>query len=218
MLDPSTRERLNSACADRVEEIAQAETSFGDLLQIMAHLRSPEGCPWDAEQSLASLRQYIREESGEVCEAIDNILEYENELRSEYGIAAADPAAPDGADKARTDKKGHTIAHHPHRSDFDPIASASGAPLPVDLTPGQQKRLSALYSAMQDEVGDFMLQGAFLGDILTAMGRGGIDTSLQLIIAKLIRRHPHVYGGREVADSAEVLSNWEEIKRSEREE
>jgi len=47
------------------------------------------------------------------------------------------------------------------------------------------------------------------------MGRPGVGHSLELLIAKLIHRHPHVYGDREVIDSAEVLRNWEEIKRAE---
>jgi MazG family protein len=41
------------------------------LLAIMAHLRGPDGCPWDREQTLASLRPYVLEETYEVLEAID---------------------------------------------------------------------------------------------------------------------------------------------------
>ena len=41
------------------------------LLAIMAHLRGPEGCPWDREQTLVSLRPYVLEETYEVLEAID---------------------------------------------------------------------------------------------------------------------------------------------------
>ena len=45
--------------------------SFADLQQIVAHLRSPEGCPWDREQTLASLRQDLLSETVEVMEAVD---------------------------------------------------------------------------------------------------------------------------------------------------
>lgn len=41
------------------------------LLEIMARLRGPDGCPWDAEQTLESLKPYLVEECGEVLEAIE---------------------------------------------------------------------------------------------------------------------------------------------------
>jgi MazG family protein len=41
------------------------------LLAIMARLRGPDGCPWDREQTLSSLRPYVLEETYEVLEAID---------------------------------------------------------------------------------------------------------------------------------------------------
>ncbi|MDR1516061.1 MAG: nucleoside triphosphate pyrophosphohydrolase [Synergistaceae bacterium] len=44
--------------------------TFEDLLKIMKRLRAPGGCPWDAEQTLDSLRRYILEESHELVEAI----------------------------------------------------------------------------------------------------------------------------------------------------
>ena len=45
---------------------------FEDLLEIMRRLRAPGGCPWDAEQTLDSLRRYILEESHELVEAIED--------------------------------------------------------------------------------------------------------------------------------------------------
>ncbi|MCB0161331.1 MAG: hypothetical protein KDD83_24520, partial [Caldilineaceae bacterium] len=45
--------------------------SFTDLQEIVAHLRAPDGCPWDQEQTLASLRQDLLGEAVEVLEAID---------------------------------------------------------------------------------------------------------------------------------------------------
>ncbi|MBN2494166.1 MAG: nucleoside triphosphate pyrophosphohydrolase [Deltaproteobacteria bacterium] len=44
---------------------------LGDLIAILARLRAPDGCPWDREQSLASLRSYLIEEAHELLEAID---------------------------------------------------------------------------------------------------------------------------------------------------
>jgi MazG family protein len=48
-----------------------AEQAFRRLLDIMARLRAPGGCPWDREQSRATLRPYLIEEAYEVLEAID---------------------------------------------------------------------------------------------------------------------------------------------------
>jgi tetrapyrrole methylase family protein/MazG family protein len=45
--------------------------SFSALLELVAHLRAPEGCPWDREQTLESLRQDLLDEAAEVMEAID---------------------------------------------------------------------------------------------------------------------------------------------------
>lgn len=47
-------------------------TSFDELLQIMARLRAPGGCPWDREQTHQSIRKYVIEEAYEVAEAIDH--------------------------------------------------------------------------------------------------------------------------------------------------
>jgi len=44
---------------------------FEKLLEIMARLRAPGGCPWDREQTLASLRRYLIEETYEVIDAIE---------------------------------------------------------------------------------------------------------------------------------------------------
>ncbi|MDR1579217.1 MAG: nucleoside triphosphate pyrophosphohydrolase [Synergistaceae bacterium] len=48
-----------------------AVKEFGTLLGIMRKLRAPGGCPWDAEQTMSSLRRYILEEAHELVEAID---------------------------------------------------------------------------------------------------------------------------------------------------
>jgi len=49
-----------------------SKRSFDELVQLMATLRGPNGCPWDRKQTLASLKPFIVEESYEVVEAIDN--------------------------------------------------------------------------------------------------------------------------------------------------
>ncbi|MEM9951514.1 MAG: nucleoside triphosphate pyrophosphohydrolase [Chloroflexota bacterium] len=47
-------------------------TSFEAFQEIIAHLRAPEGCPWDRKQTHQSLRPYLLEEAYEVLETIDN--------------------------------------------------------------------------------------------------------------------------------------------------
>ena len=45
--------------------------TFAGLVEITAKLRSPEGCPWDREQTFESLKKHLAEESQEVFDAID---------------------------------------------------------------------------------------------------------------------------------------------------
>jgi len=52
--------------------MTRAARSLDRLLQIMARLREPGGCPWDREQTLETLRPYVLEETYEVLEAIDS--------------------------------------------------------------------------------------------------------------------------------------------------
>jgi tetrapyrrole methylase family protein / MazG family protein len=58
-------------------------SSFESFQETIAHLRAPEGCPWDKKQTHASLRPYLIEEAYEVLEAIDN--EDWHELANELG-------------------------------------------------------------------------------------------------------------------------------------
>jgi MazG family protein len=50
---------------------ADASAAFGELVEVMRRLLGPDGCPWDREQTLASLRPYLLEEAYEVLEALD---------------------------------------------------------------------------------------------------------------------------------------------------
>jgi len=52
--------------------MADAKKSFDDLVGIMARLRADDGCPWDREQTLETLRPYLIEEAYEVLEAIES--------------------------------------------------------------------------------------------------------------------------------------------------
>lgn len=58
-------------------------SSFEQFQEVIAHLRAPEGCPWDRKQTHLSLRKYLIEEAYEVLETLDN--EDANSLREELG-------------------------------------------------------------------------------------------------------------------------------------
>jgi MazG family protein len=128
-----------------VELDEQQGQSYPRLIAIMQRLLAPDGCPWDREQSYATLRKYVLEEACEVIDAID-----------------------------------------------------SGRP-----------------EALKDELGDLLLQVVFLGELARSEGTFGPDDVVRAIVEKLVRRHPHVFGEVEVSGSEEVLSNWEQIKKTE---
>ena len=71
---------------------------------------------------------------------------------------------------------------------------------------------------MREELGDVLLQVYFHARIAQedTTDPFSIEDVAQSIADKLIRRHPHVFAGVEVRDSAEVLQNWEEIKKQEK--
>jgi MazG family protein len=117
-----------------------------DLLRVMHRLRSPGGCPWDAEQTHQSLGRHLLEEAHEALEAID-------------------------------------------RGDTD---------------------------ALREELGDLLLQVVFHAEMAMQEGRWDVDDVAEGITAKLIRRHPHVFGDVTVGSAAEVLVNWERIKAEEK--
>lgn len=117
-----------------------------DLERIVAILRAPGGCPWDAEQDHRSIRRNLLEEAYEACEAIDE----------------------------------ENPAH------------------------------------LQEELGDVLLQVVFHAQMEREQGGFTLNDVADAVCKKLIFRHPHVFGDVEVADSAEVLTNWEALKRVEK--
>lgn len=123
---------------------------FSKLIDLMATLRAPNGCPWDRKQTHESLKPYLLEEAYEVLETIDH----------------RDPAK------------------------------------------------------LKEELGDVLLQVIFHSQIATESGTFTIDDVVDHLAAKLVRRHPHVFGGQDAAakpaNGEQVLSQWEEIKRAER--
>ncbi|HSB16855.1 MAG TPA: nucleoside triphosphate pyrophosphohydrolase [Bryobacteraceae bacterium] len=125
-----------------------AGEKFRRLVEIMARLRAPDGCPWDREQTFDSIKPYTLEETYEVLDAID----------------------------------------------------------------------SRDWKALADELGDLMLQAVFLARIAEEEGTFSIEDSLDAIVEKLVRRHPHVFADGDAKTAGEVKQRWDEIKRQENRE
>jgi tetrapyrrole methylase family protein/MazG family protein len=69
---------------------------------------------------------------------------------------------------------------------------------------------------LREELGDLLLQVVFHAEMAMQEGTFDVDDVAEGITAKLIRRHPHVFGDVEVKSAAEVLVNWERIKAEEK--
>jgi XTP/dITP diphosphohydrolase/ATP diphosphatase len=69
---------------------------------------------------------------------------------------------------------------------------------------------------LKDELGDLLLQVLFYAQMASEAGYFTLEDVAANLNAKLIRRHPHIFAGAEVADSDAVLRNWEQIKQSEK--
>ena len=69
---------------------------------------------------------------------------------------------------------------------------------------------------LREELGDLLLQVVFHAEMARQEGTFDIDDVAEGIVAKLVRRHPHVFGETNVANAAEVLVNWERIKAEEK--
>jgi len=67
-----------------------------------------------------------------------------------------------------------------------------------------------------EELGDVLMQVIFHADISAEAGQFSLDDIADAACRKLIRRHPHVFGGVSAKDGSESLVFWEEIKRGEK--
>jgi len=119
---------------------------FERLVEIMATLRGPNGCPWDKQQDFNSLKPMLVEEVYEVLEAVEN-------------------------------------------GDFDGIS---------------------------EELGDLLLHVVFHAYLGKEAGQFDINTVIDKICEKLVRRHPHVFGTESASTADEVIKNWEAIKAQEK--
>ena len=121
-------------------------SAIQDLLETMARLRSPGGCPWDQEQTHQSLVEPLIDETAELLDTIDrNDLEH-----------------------------------------------------------------------MCEELGDVLLQVVFHAQMASETEAFTFEDVARGINAKLVRRHPHVFGDIDLKDSEAVLHQWEQIKAAEK--
>ncbi len=117
------------------------------LLDIMVRLRRPgDGCPWDLEQTLDTIKPNLIEEAYETLDAMES---------------------------------------------------------------GNRDHLA-------EELGDLLLQIVFQSQIAAQEGSFNFADVAKGISDKLVRRHPHIFGDVKVADSSEVLRNWDSIKKTEK--
>ena len=124
-----------------------ARRSIEDLLAVMAALRAPgTGCPWDLEQSFASIAPYTIEEAYEVADAIQ-------------------------------------------RGDLDHL---------------------------KEELGDLLLQVVYHSRMAEEQGAFAFADVVEAITAKMVRRHPHVFGTPEERAAGAAPGFWERIKAEER--
>ena len=68
-------------------------------------------------------------------------------------------------------------------------------------------------SKLLDEIGDLLFQSFFLALLLQERGAGDLEQAARGIHAKLVSRHPHVFGDAEARTAGRVRERWEEIKR-----
>lgn len=71
---------------------------------------------------------------------------------------------------------------------------------------------------MQEELGDVLMQVVFHARLAEEAGDFDLQDVIDGVVDKLIRRHPHVFGDTQVENSAEVLVNWDNIKKEEKQE
>jgi MazG family protein len=72
------------------------------------------------------------------------------------------------------------------------------------------------FDGMSEELGDLLLHVLFNAQLGKEQGRFDIETVVDKISEKLVRRHPHVFGDESASTPEEVIKNWEAIKAQEK--
>lgn len=69
-----------------------------------------------------------------------------------------------------------------------------------------------------EELGDVMLIVCMMAQVAEEEGLFGFDDCVRMVSEKVVRRHPHVFGGVDVEGEQDVIANWREIKEMEKRE
>jgi tetrapyrrole methylase family protein / MazG family protein len=89
-----------------------------------------------------------------------------------------------------------------------------------DLREEVEEFISAVRSGnsgdMQEELGDLLLHVMFNAQIAAKAGKFDIEDVIDVLIKKLKRRHPHVFGNTKVNSSRQIIRNWNKIKAEEK--
>ena len=70
--------------------------------------------------------------------------------------------------------------------------------------------------AVKEELGDVLFHIIFITQLFQEQGHFAIDEVARDITAKMIRRHPHVFGTHKVQNTEEIRQNWQQIKQNEK--
>jgi len=88
--------------------------------------------------------------------------------------------------------------------------------LPADAPAGDVP--IGAYDALEDELGDLLFQVMIQSVLASEAGAFTVADVARAVHAKLVRRHPHVFGDTQVSDASEVVTNWEQIKKTEKDD
>ena len=165
---------------------------FESFADVVALLR--QECPWDKKQTHASLRKHLLEETYETLEAIDRL----SETLAEGG---AEDGAEGGAGGGENSEQGSRGSEQGSRGSEQ----------------GSEKTAQQLAAAKSlcDELGDLLYQVFFHSLLASERDDFDVYDVVASIQAKLIRRHPHVFGDLDVESEEDLAPHWEAIKKSE---
>jgi XTP/dITP diphosphohydrolase len=155
-----------------------------ELVEVMDRLRSPGGCPWDAEQSHRSLARYLLEETYEVLEALDN--DDRDHLREELGdlllqvvfharIAAEDDAAAFDIDDVALGIVDKLVSRHPHVFAAGEVSDAADVQVRWDELKAAEKQRTSLL----DGIPTAMPALARADKVLSRLERSGLELGLE---------------------------------------
>lgn len=69
---------------------------------------------------------------------------------------------------------------------------------------------------LKEELGDVLLQVVFHSALAERDGKFRLSDVIRTVNSKMVRRHPHVFGGGKLETSAQVLRQWKKIKQAEK--